>query len=740
MKKKISKSLLMTALITGLCFGGVQSAFAADALDTFALDEYVVTATRTMKQLQEVPASVSVVTAKDIEERNVNTVKEALQHLPGVYVNQADNSDSSIMMRGFGSTDILILVDGQQMNTGYNGSVNLNSINVENIEKIEVLRGAASSIYGGHAVGGVINITTKEAKNIGAHGNVVVSYGSNETWKKAVQVNTKVNNKFSFGIGYEDRKSDGYKGYYNTKNPSGTGGTYDANLEQLSNGKYVIGGRGERTWEHENYNANIKYNFDESKYLKYNFSKSESDWRYKNAFSYIRDANGNPVFNGSANTQNGDKVSFKTGDFYGYDNYLERETHAVTYCDEDNKFRTIFSYVNNKADGFNSPDVPNSYNANDWVGAGHSSEHPSKVYNINIEKAWENIGKHTIVLGADVKQEEMLQERWNLNSWKDGNSKIDCYGIDEGKVKSIALYLQDEYKVSEPVTLYFGARLDHYKKGEGSFWGIGEKSDIEYKETSDSESYLEISPKIAFDFKADDNTNYYVSYGHSFNPPEIYKIYRYSESSSYWYVPNPDLDPETSDTFEIGMKKKLSDNTNLGVTLYHVDTDDKIAASGVLPGESFNEKGVKKYMNFNKEERNGVEVEFNHKFSNKFNSYVNYAWQQGKLEEDGKTKNVYDIPKHLLHAGVQYNDDKWNALVDCQYVSRRDDPSDDTSGLAGLEGYFLVNTAINYNITKDMTLQFSIYNLLDREFYGEGAVYPEATAGRTYNVSLRYSF
>jgi len=740
MKKKISKSLLMTALITGLCIGGAQSAFAADDLNTFALDEYVVTATRTMKQLQEVPASVSVVTAKDIEERNVNTVKEALQYLPGVYVNQADNADSSIMMRGFGSTDILVLVDGQQMNTGYNGSVNLNSINVENIEKIEVLRGAASSIYGGHAVGGVINITTKEARSVGAHGSVVLSYGSNETWKKAVQVNSKVNDKISFGIGYENRKSDGYRGYYNTKKIAAKTGTYDADLKQLSNGKYVIGGRGERAWEHENYNANIKYNFDDSKSVKYNFSKSESDWRYKNAFSYIKDASGKPVFNGTVNTKNGDSVSFVTGDFYGYDNYLERETHAVTYIDEDNKFRTILSYVNNKGDGYNSPDVPDDYNAIDWAGAGHASIHPSKIYNINIEKAWEDVGNHTIVLGADIKKEEMIQERWNLNSWKDTNSKADCYGIDEGDVKNIALYLQDEYKLSKPVTMYLGARLDYFKKGSGYFWGIGEKSGSEYEMTSDTESYLEISPKIAFDFKADEKTNYYVSYGHSFNPPEIYKVYRYSEYSKYWYAPNPDLDPETSDTFEIGMKKRLTDKTDLGITLYHIDTDDKIDISGNLPGEEFKGKPIRKYMNFNKQERNGVELEINHKFSGKFSSYINYAWQQGKLEEDGEKSNVYDIPKHLLHAGVQYADEKWNTLVECQYVSRRDDPSDDAKGLAGLEGYFLVNTAVNYNITKDMALQFSVYNLFDKEFYGEGAMYPEATAGRIYGVSLRYSF
>ena len=52
MKKRLSKSLLMTALVTGMCIGGVQGAFAADDLNTFALDEYVVTATRTMKQLK----------------------------------------------------------------------------------------------------------------------------------------------------------------------------------------------------------------------------------------------------------------------------------------------------------------------------------------------------------------------------------------------------------------------------------------------------------------------------------------------------------------------------------------------------------------------------------------------------------------------------------------------------------------------------------------------------------------
>lgn len=714
--------------------GGGQHAFAAEDLNTFALDEYVVTATRTLKQLQEVPASVSVVTAKDIEERNVNSMQEALQYLPGVWMDPA--AQDGIQMRGFGGTDILVLIDGQQMNTTYNGSTNLNSIPIESIERIEVVRGAASSIYGGHAVGGVINITTKEAKQLGTHGEAVISYGSHDTQKQSLQVQSKVNDKWSFGVGYEKRKSDGYKGYWVTKSTTTKSEEKESVSmpDTLSNGDYVVGTRGEKAWEHENINASIKYNFDDSKSLKYIYNKIDTIHNYVNGTSYLKDANGKLILNGIVKLPNGDKVSLSTRNFYGTDNILERDTHALIYRDEDNKFGASFNYVDNKTDGYTSStsrgDLGESMN---WTGEGDYSSHPGKIYNFTLEKAWENVAdKHNIVLGAELKQEEMTQDRFTLSAWHNPNSKIDHYAQDYGEVKNAALFIQDEVKLSNPVTMYMGARLDYYKKGSGTFWST--ESDAEYDETSASETYIELSPKVAFDYKADEDTNYYVSYGHSFNPPEMYKVYRYSEFSKYWYIPNPDLDPETSDTFEIGMKKKLSDKTNLGITLYHVDTDDKIDASELLPGQSFKGKDVKQYKNFYKEERNGVEVEVNHKFSDKYSGYINYTWQQGKLEDtDGAVSNKDEIPKHLLHAGVQYNCDDWNVLLDCQYVSERQ--ATDESGYGAEEAYFLVNTAVNYKLNDGATLQFAVNNLLDREFYAD-----EATDGRTYMVSLRYSF
>lgn len=350
MKKLASKGLLMSALICGnVLWGG--TAVLANEVQEYDLDAVVVTATRTMKQIQEVPSSVSVVTAKEIENHNVTSVQEALQYMPGVYMDQS--SQGAISLRGFGSTNVLVLVDGVQQNDTYEGAVNYNSIPVENIERIEVVRGAGSSIYGGHAVGGVINITTKEAK-AGTHIDAAVSYGSYNTWKKSLNVNAKINDKWSFGLGFENRKADGFDGYYNTATAKAGTGQYTANLPQLSDGSYVYGGRGTSDWDHKTYTANLKYNFDDSKSLKYSYTKYKTYFGYKNPYSFIKDANGNPVYSGSVTTQHGNVINIKASNFYGYNNIKERDTHALTYRDEDNKFNASFSYLNDKKSGYTS--------------------------------------------------------------------------------------------------------------------------------------------------------------------------------------------------------------------------------------------------------------------------------------------------------------------------------------------------------------------------------------------------
>lgn len=155
-----------------------------EQVPTFQLQEMVVTATKTLKELKETPASVDVVTAQDIQERNVKSVPEALQQLPGVYMSQV--AQGSIQIRGFESDNILILLDGMPMNTTYNNNMEWEMLPVENIERIEVVKGAGSSLYGGRAVGAVVNIITKDQTMVKGESkiNAVLDYGSNNTWKK----------------------------------------------------------------------------------------------------------------------------------------------------------------------------------------------------------------------------------------------------------------------------------------------------------------------------------------------------------------------------------------------------------------------------------------------------------------------------------------------------------------------------------------------------------------------------
>ncbi|MDY6083723.1 MAG: TonB-dependent receptor [Dialister sp.] len=739
----------LQAAVTGVLMGGLLMAPAVMAADVFDLSEVVVTANRTEQLVQHVPSAMAVITDQDIKERNITNVRDAIQQTPGMYVSkQAEGSSGGtggILLRGFDTKSILVLVDGQPMNSTYNSDVNLNDIPVDNIKKIEVLRGAASSIYGGHAVGGVISITTNEATQKGAKVKGEVSYGSHDTWKKSIYVNAKANEKISFGVGYEQRKSDGFRGFYRTASGKTGTASVTADLPKLSDGSYVYGGRGEKEWEHESYSAYVKYNFNEDQSLKYSFARTESDYAYRNPFSYVKDSKGNPMYSGSVQTQDGNVINLSTARFYGYVGEAKKDRHIFAYEDKKNNLTATYGYTNDKYDGFTSPNLPKGYKDVDWTGIGDYSSHPEKTHNLDIIKVWKNVAdRHTILAGFNFKQDEMAQDRYDLKSWRNINSKTNKYAQDKGKVKNYALYFQDEFKATKQLTIYIGGRYDHFKKGAGTFWADARAGN--YNTTSDGKSYNEFSPKLAVDYKLNDTTNVYASYGHSFNPPPLYNIYRFGGSGMGKAIPNPDLDPETSDTYELGIKKKIGDRTHMALTLYYIKTDDVItygSFKGLHPYES--KQGTwKQYVNYGREKRRGMEFEIDHKFTDHLTGYFNWAWQTGKMSGSAIANSTnlkdydnladYEIPKHLLHAGLNYNKDRWNVILDCLYSSARMSP-DEVSGEYGAEdAFFLVNAAVNYDISSNLTIRFGIDNLFDRHFYCN-----EAADGRTYTLGLRYS-
>ncbi len=126
--------------------------------------ELVVTASRVAESPTKVPASTTVVTADDIASRGVRTVAEAIRLVPGVTVSDLgpESSQKAVSLRGSTTNEVLVLVDGVRVNNALSGLADLGGLTVENVERIEVVRDGASALFGGDAVGGVVQIITKK--------------------------------------------------------------------------------------------------------------------------------------------------------------------------------------------------------------------------------------------------------------------------------------------------------------------------------------------------------------------------------------------------------------------------------------------------------------------------------------------------------------------------------------------------------------------------------------------------
>jgi len=206
------KKGLFLWIMAGLAAGVVFSAPVAGGGEV-ELGRVVVTATKTETEISEVPQSISVITKEEIQSSPDRTIGELLQRAPSVQVSQNGPMGALAVphVRGSTSGQVLILVNGQRLNDAQNGQYDLNNLPLlkEDIERIEVLRGGASALYGADALAGVINIITgtpaaKPSTSASA------SYGRFDSQQYSLTHRWKPG-PFSYGISLGREKSDGYR-------------------------------------------------------------------------------------------------------------------------------------------------------------------------------------------------------------------------------------------------------------------------------------------------------------------------------------------------------------------------------------------------------------------------------------------------------------------------------------------------------------------------------------------------
>ncbi len=172
-------------------------------------EETVITPTRTKQALKNVGSSVSVITQKDIENSKAPLLLDVLRQAPGLEVarTQGIGGTTSLFIRGASSAQTLVFVDGVQMNSPTTGAFDFANLTTDNIERVEILRGPQSTLYGSEAIGGVISIITKR----GAGDTTVTlgtEYGTHDTLRENIGVSGG-KEKFDYSVGASYLKTHG---------------------------------------------------------------------------------------------------------------------------------------------------------------------------------------------------------------------------------------------------------------------------------------------------------------------------------------------------------------------------------------------------------------------------------------------------------------------------------------------------------------------------------------------------
>ncbi len=200
--------------------------------DVGALEEVVVTATRTPKALKDVPVVTRLITSSDIKKADATNIQDLLtEELPGLEFTYAMSQETSLNMSGFGGKAVLFLVDGERLAGETMDNVDFNRLNLDNVGQVEIVKGASSALYGANAVGGVVNLITRESQEPW-HVNVNSRYKSlGNEWRAGSDINFHSkkwtsNTNFQFTTAQTVKLTDAFDTQSNLQNLFG-GTTYN---------------------------------------------------------------------------------------------------------------------------------------------------------------------------------------------------------------------------------------------------------------------------------------------------------------------------------------------------------------------------------------------------------------------------------------------------------------------------------------------------------------------------------
>jgi iron complex outermembrane recepter protein len=679
------------------------------------LEEVVVTATRSEKSVDWAPGDSHVVTKQEIENRNIKSVDEALNMTPGVFNRRGKglmDTLSNVTLRGVpGANRTLILKDGLPMNTAYTADVNWSGA-VGDVERIEVVEGPFSSLYGGNAMAGVVNIITKmpEAREL----TVKSGYGSSwfrgtamdDLFRSYISYGDKIADKFRFFVSYGFQSTNGFPTDRTQASscPAGYSGC-EQTTDTRGAVKYNIGDKGDNRWWDDSILIKAGYDFSRETKALLSYGRTRSEYNRDNPHTWLKNPAGIPEYYPNERSylsgSGGVVTNMYSGLFETQLGIVKAKLNAGVNDVQKNWYTTPGSTAATTISG----------------GPGKLSTTPSQNYYADLQFTVPLPLNNIVTVGGSFRHGNADNEEYILTNWKNENSRTNLTYKAGGKDFTYSFFLQDEIGILKNLVAYLGVRADLWTTSDGYADQVGAAG---YPQKFDSRSDAAISPKFALVYKPFDLTTVRASVGRAFRPPTVYELYRtWSSSTGTNYLANPSLKPEISTSWDFGVEQKLWKGAKAKITYFENYFEDMIYRKSLSATDQ-------QWINAGGARTKGFVGEIEQKIY-WFRLFANMTYlTESKITSNDAApvsvgKKITYLPDELYNAGAEFTYGPFKAGLTGSYVGkmyRNDDNSDVVSGVYGSQdAYFLLNAKISYRIFRNATVSFAVDNILDNRYY-----------------------
>ena len=563
-------------------------------------------------------------------------------------------------------------------------------------------------------MGGVVNIITKMPEK--REFTLESGYGSSwnrgqsldDLQKYYVSYGDKLFDKFHLLFNYGYESTNGFSKYLNVVSTQPTAGITGWSYTTDTTGKprYLIGDKGDNTWWDENIGIKAQYDFSNVSKINASFARVRYKYNYDDPHTYLQDASGNPVYSYTGVNQS---------TFVSYTGSGAKEVNQYNV-----NFETEIGIAKAKLSFGLNDEVKNWYTQAGTLIAGGSggtvSSTPNQNYNTDLQVTLPIFTRNILTLGGSFKTAVANTEKSSLSEWGDETSTTTLTNNYGGKDKTYAVFAQDEILILNKLTAYIGFREDWWETYDGYANQFGTGA---FATTYDSRSDSSFNPKLAVVYKPFDNTTLRTSAGQSFRGPTVYELFTTYVSGSNTYNGNPDLKPETVQSWDAEITQGLWRGAKFSATYFENYMKDLIYNTTVSTGQY-------KYMNAGKAESKGVVLEIEQRFDKYVRLFANYTYTDARIKENSANpasvdKRLTFMPDTMINAGAECEVGPFSASLTGRYISKRystDTNTDTVNNVFGSYDPFLTADAkVSYKITKFATISFSVDNITNETYF-----------------------